>query len=462
MAGRTLSLLAWRAMPAAQQKALMAEHSRRWIANAMRTDSIDHAECTAAVKELYAAAGLEEPRVVIVPSPRILAFAAGFACAFWHLHDHASSDADAPTVAAASAAAAAMSSDAVRAAIYTATRAAFSAATRDAAQAARRRTLSDPVILASYGDFDPVVHARTDPAIDEATDGATLLATAKARPEARYATAIRETAFWTAYEATGEIRLSIRYMTDGAVREAAADPEALFAEIAAALLGPRHASFGLKCAKVWRRCYQAGNLASDAECSRTAERDILGLGLQPGAVSDAWERCARAGGFRFVHARFCMVSDFPEELRVDAHNRLHCTDGPALRWRDGWEFYRLHGLRVPREVVMEPHMMTAPRIDGEKNVEVRRVMIEQFGAERYMRESGAVLLHQDHRGKLWRKDRAGDTPHVMVEVRNSTPESDGSVKNYWLRVPPECRTASEAVAWTFGLSAKGYSPKVET
>jgi hypothetical protein len=50
----------------------------------------------------------------------------------------------------------------------------------------------------------------------------------------------------------------------------------------------------------------------------------------------------------------------------------------------------------------------------------------------------------------------------MVEVRNSTPEPDGSVKHYWLRVPPHCKTASKAVAWTFGLSVKDYAPKRET
>jgi uncharacterized protein DUF6745 len=50
----------------------------------------------------------------------------------------------------------------------------------------------------------------------------------------------------------------------------------------------------------------------------------------------------------------------------------------------------------------------------------------------------------------------------MVEVRNSTPEPDGSHKRYWLRVPPEVHTAREAVAWTFGLSADSYQPVIET
>ena len=51
---------------------------------------------------------------------------------------------------------------------------------------------------------------------------------------------------------------------------------------------------------------------------------------------------------------------------------------------------------------------------------------------------------------------------VMVKVRNSTPEPDGSVKDYWLRVPPDMKTARSAVAWTFGMERNEYAPMMET
>ena len=50
----------------------------------------------------------------------------------------------------------------------------------------------------------------------------------------------------------------------------------------------------------------------------------------------------------------------------------------------------------------------------------------------------------------------------MVEVRNSTPEPDGSCKTYFLRVPPATRTARAAVAWTFGLGAVEYRPAAQS
>jgi len=56
--------------------------------------------------------------------------------------------------------------------------------------------------------------------------------------------------------------------------------------------------------------------------------------------------------------------------------------------------------------------------------------------------------------RLWRAERpGGDTALVMVEVRNSTPEPDGSRRTYWLRVPPHINTCQAAVAWTFGIES---------
>lgn len=53
-------------------------------------------------------------------------------------------------------------------------------------------------------------------------------------------------------------------------------------------------------------------------------------------------------------------------------------------------------------------------------------------------------------------------PLVMVEVINSTPEPDGTSKRYFLRTDPSCRTARQAIAWTWGMKAKEYCPEIET
>ena len=60
-------------------------------------------------------------------------------------------------------------------------------------------------------------------------------------------------------------------------------------------------------------------------------------------------------------------------------HRLHCADGPAIAWRDGYALYFWHGVRVPQDVIEQPELITAQRILGETNAEIRRVMLERMG-----------------------------------------------------------------------------------
>jgi len=139
------------------------------------------------------------------------------------------------------------------------------------------------------------------------------------------------------------------------------------------------------------------------------------------------------------------------EQRGDAR-RLHRADGPALE-SDVEVLYFWHGVLVDHHVIMNPKTITREEIDAESNQEVRRVLIERFGYDKYMHN--AQVVHEDATGKL-RKQIVGNDTICVVEVVNGTCEPDGSFKKYVLSVPPEITTAIEAVAWTYGLSAKEY------
>jgi hypothetical protein len=124
--------------------------------------------------------------------------------------------------------------------------------------------------------------------------------------------------------------------------------------------------------------------------------------------------------------------------------------------------YAWHGVIVHQDVIERPETLSADMIDRCVNAEVRRVMIERYGQSRYLLESGATAVHEDDFGVLYRKELANDEPLVMVKVVNSTPEPDGTFKDYFLRVPPNMETAKQAVAWTFGMSEHEYEPEKQT
>jgi hypothetical protein len=175
-----------------------------------------------------------------------------------------------------------------------------------------------------------------------------------------------------------------------------------------------------------------------------------------------YETAAIRGGPRVMHPEFCIVSDRPERLLVDDQHRPHCEDGPFCAWRDGSALWAIHGVRVPAWLVMDPARLTVADILGEQNAEVRRVMLDRYGFDRFVTDSGALPVHADETGTLYRTELDGDEPLVVVRVRNSTPESDGSSKFYSLRVPADITTARAAVAWTFGQTEPSYRPVVET
>jgi len=68
----------------ARERERLAAHSDLWIKRAMRTDPIEPDKIIPAIEGLYKAAGLKRPRVVIVPSPLVMAFAYGAAAAVWY------------------------------------------------------------------------------------------------------------------------------------------------------------------------------------------------------------------------------------------------------------------------------------------------------------------------------------------------------------------------------------------
>lgn len=153
----------------------------------------------------------------------------------------------------------------------------------------------------------------------------------------------------------------------------------------------------------------------------------------------------------------------PDVARGWGSHRLHSDSGPAVVWPDGWGLHVIHGVRVTRQIVEAPETLTPEQITKESNSEVRRIMLDRFGTERYIRELGAKRVQGDDYGNLYRVELGDDEPLVMVEVENSTAEPDGSHKMYWLRVPPTMKTAREAVAWTFGIErAADYAPAMET
>ena len=191
-----------------------------------------------------------------------------------------------------------------------------------------------------------------------------------------------------------------------------------------------------------------------------ADRLRPGAGLMDGLAGLA--AVARNCGWWWAGSRVAVLTERPTLLARDNVGRMHRGEGPAMEFPDGYGLWAWRGMPIPVELAAQLPSLTAERIGAETNAELRRVMLEHFGYDRYLRDAGARALDQDETGTLWYLTLPGDEPLVMVEVVNATPEPDGTSRIYWLRVPPTTRSAREGVAWTFGLTAEEYRPQVQT
>jgi hypothetical protein len=172
-----------------------------------------------------------------------------------------------------------------------------------------------------------------------------------------------------------------------------------------------------------------------------------------------------------------IMSGRPSALHRDADGQLHCPDGPAIAYPDGWGFHAWHGRRVEPWVIEEP---TVERIAAEGNVEVRRCAIEAIGWGRFTELAGLVPVGQvpgsSHRSTELASARVPDPgnpgQHLtlydvperlwgdrirLLMCTNGSAERDGTRRQYGLTVPAHITDPLEAAAWTVGLTGDQYA-----
>jgi hypothetical protein len=131
-------------------------------------------------------------------------------------------------------------------------------------------------------------------------------------------------------------------------------------------------------------------------CSYLAAfRDVLGLQLPEYEKYKYWETAAIEGGFRVMHEKFCIVSDFPEFIKTDEENQPHCEDGPSHRWRDGWELYHWHGIRVPAHWITHKDTLDPVEVIRCEDVEQRAAGASIIGWPRMIKHLDRKIIDGD-------------------------------------------------------------------
>ena len=210
---------------------------------------------------------------------------------------------------------------------------------------------------------------------------------------------------------------------------------------------------------LWYSAFVGSQFWADMYAGHEAMAKIGVTGLEP--VLDGQCKVARNAGWWWAYMHFAVVTERPNLLVRDPAGRLHSSEGPAIRWPDGWGVYAWHGRRVPPWVVENP---TVEQIRAETNVEIRRCAIESLGWDTFI-NSGELRLMDTapDPGNPGQELRLFDVPSSLLSTSsrlliciNGSPERDGSRNMYSLPVPSESTDAVEAAAALAGLSKVQY------
>jgi hypothetical protein len=126
--------------------------------------------------------------------------------------------------------------------------------------------------------------------------------------------------------------------------------------------------------------------------------------------------------------------------------------------------YRLlwRGVEVDERIAFHPDRISVRELFAQRNSEVRRVMLERMGWERFFREAKPKIRDQDN-------DPGGERRlfHVALPDRENllvlSISCPSTGRSYFIRVPPHVTTCHQAAAWIAGFDdAAEYEPLVET
>ncbi len=438
------------------EKQKLQEYMDNWMHRTSRTEPIKRDKLISAINNLYRCFGLKQPRIVIASSPLVVIIAGSFATALCYAQKNKTANGDSRGEAFKALVSDEMYEATVQLA-YHGIEDAVDAATETIFARLIGSSKGSTLLRSMHGTAGDTMNSAVSDAKEAALNNDDSLLTKDQDKE--FEDHISDAIFQAALVASGTNQPGQAF--DGKFPSASSVLERLATELSKGDENVRELM--LSCVGECRRLMGSGNTQHYDECLTSALKEVLGLELPSAEKYSAWQDVVTNCGAIIMHEEFCVVSDFPEICSIDEECRPHSTNGPSHLWSDSWKLYHWQGIRVTRQLVEKPETITVEDINKEPNLEIRRLMLERYGFKNFLIDSDAKEIHRDEYGVLYTQEiDPAFEPIVVVKVLNSTTEPDGSVKEYFLRVPPHFLTAKAAVAWTFGMTAEEYSPLVQT
>lgn len=145
---------------------------------------------------------------------------------------------------------------------------------------------------------------------------------------------------------------------------------------------------------------------------------------------------AEVCGWWAAFSEVAFIQDRPSKIYQNDNKQMHNLNGPAIEYRNGYKVYAIENIVVPEYVVMDPNLITIQEINDEQNAEKRRVLLQQYGFERYFDNSDCTLIDHDEVTVATNDDRK--MPRMLVLTKYNDMYligTDGSTKRkYFMNI----------------------------
>ena len=167
----------------------------------------------------------------------------------------------------------------------------------------------------------------------------------------------------------------------------------------------------------------------------------IGLDSETAKLKGLWMLCESAG-WALPHENICWVSERTSSLHFDDAGRLHCEDGPAVSYPDGWGAHCWHGTNIPAGWVDKPP--AAKDALTWQNMEQRRAACEIVGWVNILEQLDAKTIDA-HKNPMVGELLEVNLPDVGQE--RFLRVKCGTNRLFALPVPPDMDTAENAQRW---------------